>query len=80
MANIWDCTSPHEPALALLRRAVSNGIGLDVALRAPLQGVVADGGLQCLIDVSRIEEVVFPLRPVGPYPGETIGLQPDAHL
>src|SRR5262245_24776616 len=49
----------HEPALALRRRAVREGVGNHVALRAPLQHVVPDGrgGLQCGLDVARIEEL-----------------------
>ena len=53
-----------------------------IALRLFLQPVVADGGcgLQRLIDVARIEEIVLLLGVVGPHPGETVRLQFDAHL
>src|SRR6188472_1567391 len=48
----------HEPLLALLSRAVGEGIGHDAAFRALLQGIVADGGsgLQRSVHVAGIEE------------------------
>src|ERR1700731_2929810 len=71
-----------EPALALLRRAVGEGVGHDVALHLLLQPVVADRGrgLQGLVDVAGIEEMMLLLGAVRPYAGETIGLQLDTHL
>src|ERR1700675_1214928 len=71
-----------EPALALFRGAVGEGIGHDVALHLFLQAVVADRsrGLQRLVDVARFEELVLLLGAVGPDPGEAVGLQLDAHL
>src|SRR5262249_4172993 len=61
---------------------MGESVGHDIALRFSLQAVVADGGrgLQRLIDVARIEEVVLSLRAVRPDAGEAIGLQFDAHL
>src|SRR5208282_2889116 len=72
----------RKPPLALLGSAVGEGIGYDIALRLLLQAVVTDGGsgLQRLIDIAGIEEIVLLLRPVRPHAGETIGLQFDAHL
>src|SRR5580700_4417355 len=71
-----------EPALALFRGAVGEGVGHDVALHLLLQPVVADRGcgLQRLIDIARIEEVAFLLGAIGPNAGEAVGLQLDAHL
>src|SRR3984957_14031823 len=71
-----------EPALALFRRAVGEGVGHDIALHLLLQPVVADRGrgLQGLVDVAGIEEMVLLLGAVRPDAGETIGLQLDAHL
>src|SRR5580692_8385881 len=71
-----------EPALALLGGAVGEGVGHDIALHLLLQPVVADRGrgLQGLIDVAGVEEMVLLLGTVRPYAGETIGLQLDAHL
>src|SRR5258708_26255751 len=68
-----------EPALALFRRAVGEGVGHDVALHLFLQPVVADRGcgLQSLVDVARVEEVAFFLSAVGPDAGEAVGLQLD---
>ncbi len=47
---------------------MGEGVRHDIALRLPLQTVVADGGggLQRLIDVAGIEEVALLLRPVRP--------------
>src|ERR1700719_829590 len=71
-----------EPALALLGRAVGEGIGHDIALHLFLQPVVADrgGGLQRLVDVARLKEVVLLLGAVRPHAGEAVGLQLDSHL
>ena len=48
----------HEPALALLRGAVGEAVGHHVALRLPLQRVVADrgGGAQRGFDVAGLDE------------------------
>src|SRR5580700_7005598 len=71
-----------EPAFALFRGAVGEGVGHDVALHLFLQAVVADRGrgLQRLVDVAGFEEVVLALGAVGPDAGEAVGLQLDAHL
>src|SRR6266849_6558795 len=47
-----------EPAHALLGGAVGEGVGHDVALRLPLQAIVADGGrgLERGLDVARLDE------------------------
>src|SRR5215208_1981479 len=72
----------HEPALALLRRAVGEGVRHHAALRTPLQSVVADRGcrLQRGVDVARLEEAVLLFSVVGPHAGEAVRLQFDAHL
>src|SRR6516164_1372368 len=61
----------REPALALLGGAMREGIGHDIALRPPLQTIVADGrsGLQSLIDIARLEEIMLLLRMIRPYTG-----------
>ena len=66
--------------LALRRRAVREAVGHDIALRAALDRVVADGGggVQRLVDVARLENA-FRLGVVGPDPGEAIRLQLGAH-
>src|SRR6185312_13652149 len=71
-----------EPARALRRRAVGEGIGHDIALRALLQNVVADRrrGLQRRLDIAGLEKFPFLFRAVGPNPGEAIGLKLDANL
>src|SRR5262249_10178095 len=78
----------HEPALALLGRAMGEAVGHHVALRTPLQRVVADrrrrahGGF----DVALFDEGRFALAAqglvlfTGPDAGETVGLQLDPHL
>src|SRR5580700_1080859 len=52
-----------EPALALFRGAVGEGVGHHIALRLLLQPVVADRGrgLQGLVDVAGVEEAVLGL-------------------
>src|ERR1041385_1033016 len=72
----------HEPALALLGRAVGEALRHHRALRLSLQRVVADrrGGLQRRVDVTRIEEALLRLGVVGPDAGEAVGLQLGAHL
>ena len=49
----------HEPALALLGRAMGKAVGHDVALRALLQHVIADRrrGLQCRLDVAGLQQL-----------------------
>src|SRR5579884_2775075 len=72
----------HEPALALRRGAMREGVGHHIALRLPLQAVVADGGggLQRLVDIAGIEEIAPLLGAIGPDAGKAVGLQLDAHL
>src|SRR5688572_6226552 len=57
-----------EPALALGRAAVGEGVGDGIALGLLLQAVVADGagGAQSLFEVARLEDVLHLLRVVGP--------------
>src|SRR6266849_3512857 len=71
-----------EPAHALFGRAVGESVGDDVALRLPLQAVVADGGrgLERSFDVALLDQIPALLRTLGPDPGETIGLQLDLDL
>src|SRR5262249_30420780 len=77
-----------EPALALLGAAVGEAVGYDVALRSPLQRVVADRGgrAQGRLDVSGLDERRLAFVPehrvlaVRPHPGEAVGLQLDLHL
>jgi hypothetical protein len=61
---------------------VGERVWYDVPLSFPLQAVVSDSGrgLQSLVDVARIEELVLLLLVVRPNTGEAIGLQFDAHL
>src|SRR4051812_10269218 len=72
----------HEPALPLLGRAVGEALRHHGALRLPLQRVVADrrGGLQCRIDVARIEEALLRLGMIRPNAGEAVRLKLDADL
>src|SRR6266581_1502133 len=71
-----------EPAHALLRGAVGERVGHDVAASLLLQPVVADcrRGFQRLVDVARLDQLPALLRAIGPNAGEAIGLQLDAHL
>src|SRR6266536_992906 len=71
-----------EPAYALLGRAVGERVGHDIALRLPLQAVVADRrrGLERRFDVALLDEFPALLRTIGPNPGETVGLQLDLDL
>src|SRR6266576_7361565 len=69
-----------EPAHALLRGAVGEGVGDDLAPAAflrSLQCVVADRrrGSQRRLHVAGVEELQALLRAVRPYPGEAVGLQ-----
>ena len=52
------CEAGCEPALALFRRAMREGVGNDAPLRLFLQRIVADGarGLQRSIDIAGIEK------------------------
>src|SRR6266516_5685874 len=61
-----------EPAHALLGRAVGERVGHDIALRLPLQAVVADRrrGLERRFDVALLDEFPALLRTIGPNPGE----------
>src|SRR6516164_3763313 len=72
----------HEPAGALLRGAVGEGVGHHVALGLPLQPVVADGrgSLHRCLHVARFDEVPRFLRVMRPHAGKAIGLQLDPHL
>src|SRR5512135_899075 len=66
----------HEPARALLRRAVREAFGHDPALGAALDRVVADRRRRRhgLFDVAGLEQLAV-VRVVRPYAGETVGLQ-----
>src|SRR5439155_15775392 len=65
-----------EPAAALLRGAVSEGLRHDIALRLPLQIVIADssGGTERLVDIADVEDT-FLLRGARPNSGVAVGLQ-----
>src|ERR1043165_1809175 len=71
-----------EPALALLRGAVGEGVRDGVALRLLLQPIVADRrrGLHRRLDVARLDQVPLLVGFGGPDAGEAVGLQLDAHL
>src|SRR5262245_20888937 len=72
----------HERLRALCRRAVGERVRNDVALAAPLQAIVADGGC-CLhgrLDVAWLDHPPLFFGVVRPDPGEAIGLQLDPHL
>src|SRR5271154_746193 len=58
-----------EPLGALLRGTVSKGVGYNIALRLPLQPVIADGGcrLQRRLNVARLYKPPSLLRVVRPY-------------
>src|SRR5262245_14212677 len=66
----------HEPAGALLRGAMGESIGHDIALRLSLQPVVADGrcGLHRRLHVARFDEVPGVLRMMRPHAAKAIGL------
>ena len=67
-----------EAGDALRRRAVRERLGLDVALRALLERVVADlrRGVERLVDVAEVEDLAA-VRVLRPRAGEAIGLQLD---
>src|SRR4051812_43116518 len=71
-----------EPARALRRGSVREGVGHDVALASPLQTVIADRGrgLHGRLDVAGLDQPPLFLGVVRPYAGEAIGLQLDPHL
>src|SRR3954452_19568527 len=71
----------HEPARALLRGAVGEGVWHDVALALALQAIIADGlrGVDGLLDVALLQGLVALVRVEGPDAGEAIGHQFDAH-
>src|SRR5262252_148236 len=77
-----------EPALALLRAAVSKAVRHHASGCLALQGVVADRGgrLQRRFDIACFDERRLTLSPEAvvlvfrPYPREAIGLQFDLHL
>ena len=54
----------------------------DIALHLLLQAVIPDGrrGLQRLIDVPGLKEIVLLLSTVRPHAGEAVRLQLDSHL
>ena len=72
----------REPALALRRGAMGEGVGHDVAARLLLQAVVADRrrGLQGCFDVARLDRLPALVGMIGPDAGETVRLQFDPHL
>ncbi len=57
------------------------GLGRDVALRLPLQGVIADRsrGRQPFLDVPWFKEPTVPICRMSPDSGEAVGLQFEAH-
>src|SRR5262245_45714111 len=72
----------HERLRALCRRAVRERVRNDVALTAPLQAIVSDGGrrLHGRLDVAGLDHPPLFLRVVRPDPGGAIGLQLDPYL
>src|SRR5262245_11628385 len=71
----------HEPALPLLRRAMRERIGYDVAARSLLQLIVADliRRVQRRFDVASVKEMKTLLPVMRPDAGEKVGLQLEAH-
>src|SRR5262249_26692710 len=72
----------HEPARALLRRAMGERVRDDVALGTALQTIVADGGcrLHRRLDVAWLDDTPLLLCVVGPDAGKAVGLQLDPNL
>ncbi len=70
-----------EPVHALRAAAVGERFGHHDALRLSLQRVVADarGGIQPFLDVAGLQPGLGLLRVVGPYAGQAVGLQFQAH-
>src|SRR5438105_5336256 len=70
-----------EPGDTLCAGAVGEALGHDRALRAALQGVVADlrRRVQRLFDVALLEDLARRLRVVTPDAGKAVGLQLQAH-
>jgi hypothetical protein len=73
--------APLEPAHALLGSAVGERLGDDLALRLPLQAVVADrrGGRQRLLGLARFEDLLHAVGAMAPDAGEAVGLQFEPH-
>src|SRR5262252_7960089 len=71
-----------KPARALLRGAVGEGVGHDIALRLSLQAIIADGrrGLHRRLHVAGFDELPRFFGMVRPYSGKAISLQFDPHL
>src|SRR5262245_20029751 len=82
LAQVAGLVTALEPAHALRRRTVREGIRHDVTLRLLLDAIVADGAcrVERALDVARLEDVLGFLRLVGPDAGEAVGLQFDADL
>ena len=61
---------------------MSEGIRHNIALRLPLQPVIAYCGcsLQCRLDVTWLYKTPSLLRVVRPYSSQAIGLQLNTHL
>src|SRR4026208_186638 len=66
-----------EPTLTLFRGSMGKRFRHAIALRAPLQAVVAN--LRCrvkrLIDVPLLEDILAVIGALCPHTGETVGLQ-----
>jgi hypothetical protein len=87
LEGITACNLPrlqpgHEPARALFRRAMGEGIRDHIALGLPLQPIVADGGrgLHGRLDIAGLDEAPLFLSVVRLTPGQAVGLQLDPHL
>src|SRR3990167_6613521 len=77
MADITAGETGLEPAHALLRGAVGEGVRHHLAARLLLQAVIADGvgGVQRFFDIPRLPPVVPALAMEGPYARQAVGLQ-----
>src|SRR5437764_4590395 len=66
----------HQPARALLRGAMDESVGNDIALAAALQPVVADGrrGLNRRFHIALLHDPPLLLGAMSPDSGEAIGL------
>src|SRR5690606_32956604 len=80
IADLAAAVAGQEPAPALLRRAVIEAVGNDIALGALLQRIVADleGGIERFVDIAFLEQALL-LGVVRPDAGIAVCLQLDAH-
>src|SRR5690606_7492296 len=66
-----------EPAYALGRGAMCEGVGHHIASSAFLQRIVANGvgGVQAFFDIARFQGAALGVGMVGPFAGPAVGLQ-----